>query len=359
MIDIQEKCNGLHFSSGQGVDTVVTIERVAQRAGVSVATVSRTLNNSPAVKPATAQRVRQAVEALGYVPNQSARNLRRNESQVILALAPNFSNPYYSRILTGIGDRAWELEYSVLVCNTLGHANSERRFLKMMESHQADGAILLGCHWDYSWLARFAQRSHIVQCCEYVPDLACPSVSIDNYAATREMVAYLQRLGHRRIAMIGADNQYISTRLRRQGYLDAMEEGGLEIREDWYRLADADYSFASGQTAAQALLAAAPRPTAIFCVSDILALSAIAAAQELGLSVPGELTVTGFDDLDYTTMMHPHLTTVAQPCHEMGRQSVDLLLDGLLDREEPSEQQIFLPYRLMERESAAAPDITA
>ena len=174
MIDIQEKCNGLHFASGQGVDTVVTIERVAQRAGVSVATVSRTLNNSPAVKPATAQRVRQAIEALGYVPNQSARNLRRNESQVILALAPNFSNPYYSRILTGIGDRAWELEYSVLVCNTLGHANSERRFLKMMESHQADGAILLGCHWDYSWLARFAQRSHIVQCCEYVPDLACP-----------------------------------------------------------------------------------------------------------------------------------------------------------------------------------------
>ena len=91
----------------------------------------------------------------------------------------------------------------------------------------------------------------------------------------------------------------------------------------------------------------------------VLALSVIAAAQELGLSVPGELTVTGFDDLDYTTMMHPHLTTVAQPCHEMGRQSVDLLLDGLLDREEPSEQQIFLPYRLMERESAAAPDITA
>ena len=312
---------------------MVTIERVAQRAGVSVATVSRTLNNSPAVKPATAQRVRQAVEALGYVPNQSARNLRRNESQVILALAPNFSNPYYSRILTGIGDRAWELEYSVLVCNTLGHANS--------------------------WLARFAQRSHIVQCCEYVPDLACPSVSIDNYAATREMVAYLQGLGHRRIAMIGADNQYISTRLRRQGYLDAMEERGLAVREDWYRLADADYSFASGQAAARALLAVTPRPTAIFCVSDILALSVIAAAQELGLSVPGELTVTGFDDLDYTTMMHPHLTTVAQPCHEMGRQSVDLLLDGLLDREEPSEQQIFLPYRLMERESAAAPDITA
>ncbi len=337
------------------VGPVVNIEQVARQAGVSVATVSRTLNNSSAVRPVTAQRVREAIEELGYVPNQPARNLRRNESQVILALAPNFSNPYYSRILTGIGDRAWELEYSVLVCNTLGHANSERRFLKMLESHQADGAILLGCHWDYGWLARFAERSHIVQCCEYVPDLACPSVSIDNYGATREMVAYLQNLGHRRIAMIGADNQYISTRLRRQGYLDAMAERGIEVREDWYRLADAEYSFASGLAAAQTLLGTDPRPTAIFCISDILALSVISAAQELGLSVPGELTVTGFDDVDYTTIVHPYLTTVAQPCHEMGRRSVDLLLDGLQAREDSPDRRTFLPYRLMERESAAAP----
>ena len=337
---------------------MVTIEQVARQAGVSVATVSRTLNNSPAVRPATARQVRQAVETLGYVPNQSARNLRRNESQVILALAPNFSNPYYSRILTGIGDRAWELEYGVLVCNTLGHANSERRFLKMMESHQADGAILLGCHWDYSWLARFAQRSHIVQCCEYVPDLDCPSVAIDNYAATREMVAYLRQLGHSRIAMIGADNQYISTRLRRQAYLDVMAQEALEVPENWYRLADADYSFASGQEAARALLAAVPRPTAIFCVSDILALSVISAAQELGLEVPGDLTVTGFDDVDYTTMVHPYLTTVAQPCHEMGRRSVDLLLDGIQNEQAALSACAFLPHRLMKRESAAPPKNT-
>ena len=337
---------------------MVTIGQVAQRAGVSVATVSRTLNNSPAVKPATAQRVRQAIDALHYVPNQSARNLRRNESRVILALAPNFSNPYYSRILTGIGDRAWELEYSVLVCNTLGHANSEPRFLKMLESHRADGAILLGCHWDYGWLARFSQQSHIVQCCEYVPDLDCPSVSIDNYAATQEIIEYLQQLGHTRIAMLGADNQYISTRLRRQAYLDAMGRKNLEVRSEWYRLADADYSFASGQAAARALLAVEPRPTAIFCTSDILALSVISAAQELGLEVPGGLTVTGFDDVDYTTMVHPHLTTVAQPCHEMGLRSVDLLLAGLQKEKPASSERTFLPHCLMKRESTAPPQST-
>lgn len=129
----------------------------------------------------------------------------------------------------------------------------------------------------------------------------------------------------------------------------------MEVREDWYRLADAEYSFASGLAAAQTLLETDPRPTAIFCISDILALSVISAAQELGLSVPGELTVTGFDDVDYTTMVHPYLTTVAQPCHEMGRRSVDLLLDGLQAREEGPDRRTFLPYRLMERESAAPP----
>lgn len=348
-----------YISRGRtGGSIVVTIEQVARQAGVSVATVSRTLNNSPAVKPATAQRVRQAIESLRYVPNQSARNLRRNESRVILALAPNFSNPYYSHILTGIGDRAWELEYSVLICNTLGHSSSERQFLKMLESHRADGAILLGCRQDYGWLSRYAERFPIVQCCEYVPDLECPSVSIDNYAAAREMVIYLQTLGHTRIAMIGADNQYISTRLRREGYLDAMAQAGLPVREDWYAQADAVYSFASGQEAARSLLAAEQRPTAIFCISDILALSAISAAQELGLTVPGELTVTGFDDVDYTAMVHPYLTTVAQPCHEMGRRSVELILDGFQGGAgDASADRAFIPYHLVERESAAPPAV--
>lgn len=332
---------------------MVTIEQVAQRAGVSVATVSRTLNNSPAVKPATAQRVREAIEALRYVPNQSARNLRRNESRVILALAPNFSNPYYSHILTGIGDRAWELEYSVLICNTLGHANGERHFLKMLESHRADGAILLGCCQDYDWLGRFAEGFPIVQCCEYVPGLECPSVSIDNYGAALEMVTYLQKLGHERIAMLGADNQYISTRLRREGYLDAMAQAGLAVSQSWYAQADAVYSFASGQGAARALLAVEPRPTAIFCISDILALSAISAAQELGLNVPGDLTVTGFDDVDYTAMVHPYLTTVAQPCHEMGRRSVELILNGLQCGKGALADHAFVPHQLVERESAA------
>lgn len=334
---------------------MVTIEQVARCAQVSVATVSRVLNNSPTVRPATAERVRSAIRELHYIPNQSARNLRRNESRVLLALAPNFSNPYYSRILTGIGDLAREREYSVLICNTAGSGENERHFLTMLERHRADGAILLGCHRDYTWLGDLSERFPIVQCCEYVPELNAPSVSIDNYAAAFETVTFLQTLGHRKIAMIGADNLYISTRLRQQGYRDAMTAAGCVPPASYYEEADADYSFASGQEAAKKILTLESRPTAIFCISDILALSVISVAQEIGLRVPEDLTVTGFDDVDYTTMFHPFLTTVAQPCYEMGRQSTALALDLLQGSAEKTAERSFIPHRLVERESSAPP----
>ena len=334
---------------------MVTIEQVAAFAGVSVATVSRTLNNSPTVKPATAQRVREAIEALNYVPNQSARNLRKNESRVILALAPNFSNPYYSHILTGIGDQAREMEYSVLICSTSGMPENEQHFLNMLETKRADAAILLGCHKDYDWVSNYAGRFPVVLCCEYVPELDCPSVSIDNYSATKETLKYLQNLGHRRIAMLGANNSYISTQLRRESYYAAMADAGLTVPEGYYAEADADYSFASGQAAARMLLSLEERPTAVFCVSDILALSVISVAQEKGLSVPEDLTVTGFDDVDYTTMVHPYLTTVAQPCYEMGRSSVSMVLDILQDPENADRGRRYLSHALVCRESAAGP----
>ena len=136
---------------------------------------------------------------------------------------------------------------------------------------------------------------------------------------------------------------------------NAMEEAGLPMPPGCYEEADAEYSFASGCVAAQKLLALKPRPTAVFCISDILALSVISVAQEMGIEVPRALTVTGFDDVDYTTIFHPYLTTIAQPCYEMGRQSTALILDMLRGSTEDIRRR-FLPYRLVERESAAPPE---
>lgn len=332
---------------------MVTIGDVAKYAGVSVATVSRVLNNSETVKPATADRVLAAIRDLDYVPNQSARNLRRSESGVILTLAPNFSNPYYSRILTGIGDLAHDSAYSVLICNTGGRPENEERFLKMLDAHRADGAIFLGCRKDNPRLKDYAQRHPIVQCCEYVPELEQPSVSIDNYAAAAETVRYLIAQGHRRVALLSAGNDFISTQLRRQGYEDVLHQAGLYCGDELVAYADADYSYNSGLTAADALLRLRPRPTAICCVSDILALSVISRAHDLGLRVPEDLSVTGIDDVDYTTMFHPQLTTVAQPCYEMGQESLRILL-RMLRGGQPPRTRTFLPYKLVLRESVAA-----
>lgn len=334
---------------------MVTIEQVAARAGVSVATVSRVLNNSDAVRPKTAGRVRAAIEALNYTPNQAARNLRRNETRVILALAPNFSNPYYSNVLTGIGDLAHEKGYSVFICNTDGKAENERNMLEMLEMHRADGAIFLGCQKHYTWLADYADRFPLVQCCEYVPELSVPSVSVDNYAAAKEAVTYLLSLGHRKIAILSADNAHISTQLRLQGYLDAMHAAGAAVNGDWITRSDPVYSFSSGRRCAERLLSLADRPTAVFCISDILALSVIYAAQDMGLTVPQQLTVMGFDDIEYTTMHRPLLSTVSQPMYELGRQSTAMLLGAIGADHTAGQTRVFLPHALKIRESSMAP----
>lgn len=334
---------------------MVTIDDVARAAGVSVATVSRVINRTSKARPETAQKVLTAIKQLNYVPNQSARNLRRNESHVILALAPNFSNPYYSRILEGIGETSRANGYSVLICTTGSDETREKHSLEMLKNNRADGAIFLGCRKDSFWLREYVEKHPIVQCCEFVPQLDCPSVSVDNYVAALESVRYLKKLGHRRIAMISSENKLISTQLRREGYLDALKEDGLVITPSYYAEADMDYSFASGCRAAEKLLRQTERPTAIFCISDILALSAISVAQEMGLAVPGDLTVTGFDDVDYTSMFHPYLTTVAQPCYDLGRQSTELLLSKIRG-EAHYKGRFHVPYRFVERESSAPPE---
>ena len=193
----------------------------------------------------------------------------------------------------------------------------------------------------------------MVQCCEYVPELKQPTVSIDNYTAAAETIDYLINQGHRRIALLSADNDFISTQQRRQGYEDVLRKAGLPCGGELVALADADYSYASGLVAAERLLRTEPRPTAVCCVSDILALSVISLAHDMGLRVPEDLSVTGFDDVDYTTMFHPHLTTVAQPCYEMGQVSLKILL-RMLGGEQVSRTHTFLPHKLVVRESVAA-----
>lgn len=329
---------------------MATIHDVAQRAGVSIATVSRVLNGKASGQAAV--RVQEAVEALCYVPNPTARNLRRSESRVILILAPNITNPYYASIASGINRTACDLGYTPLLYNTSGSRSTTQERLALLERRQADGAILMATEQGSAWLGDYAARYPIVQCSEYDPDVPIPHVCVDNYRAAREATAYLRRLGHKRIGIISSVNRYMSTELRLRGYADELRTCGLPVREEYIRYAAEDYNFKSGFDAAASLLSQENRPTALFCISDVLALGAIASAQEIGFQVPQDVSIIGFDDVEHTTMFHPHVTTVAQPSEEIGSRAVRLLSEVMAGSRVP--EQVLLPHKLIVRESTAA-----
>ena len=197
-----------------------TISEVAKTAGVSVATVSRVVNGSPSVSHETQARVQEAIERLGYQPNVWGRSLRRGESRVVLVIVPNVSNPYYAPIIAGTEDRLHEDGYSGMLCITNAEAGRRALYLEFLKDGRADGAILMEPARDDPHVTGMARHYHLVQCSEYCDNQAVSHVSVDNLAAAREVVLTLAGLGHRRIGFIGADNDFMSTIARRQGYLD-------------------------------------------------------------------------------------------------------------------------------------------
>ena len=329
-----------------------TISEVAKTAGVSVATVSRVVNGSPSVSHETQARVQEAIERLGYQPNVWGRSLRRGESRVVLVIVPNVSNPYYAPIIAGTEDRLHEDGYSGMLCITNAEAERRALYLEFLKDGRADGAILMEPARDDPHVTGMARHYHLVQCSEYCDNQAVSHVSVDNLAAAREVVLTLAGLGHRRIGFIGADNDFMSTIARRQGYLDGLRVLNIPPREDDQTFAGRDYSFASGVEAARRLLARPERPTALFCISDVLALGAVQAARELGLRVPEDLSVVGFDDIALAPYMVPSLASVRVPVTEMIKESINRLI-FMLDGGEFNFQQSF-PGALIERESLVA-----
>ena len=335
-----------------------TISEVAKTAGVSVATVSRVVNGSPSVSHETQARVQEAIERLGYQPNVWGRSLRRGESRVVLVIVPNVSNPYYAPIIAGTEDRLHEDGYSGMLCITNAEAERRALYLEFLKDGRADGAILMEPARDDPHAKRAEQQAKVAEAQKLLDQINAISEVMDydnevmdNLAAAREVVLTLAGLGHRRIGFIGADNDFMSTIARRQGYLDGLRVLNIPPREDDQTFAGRDYSFASGVEAARRLLARPERPTALFCISDVLALGAVQAARELGLRVPEDLSVVGFDDVEYAVMGHPRLTTVRQPCYELGRTAGELLLTQIQGG--PRGRAVYLPHTLIERDSTA------
>lgn len=334
---------------------MVTIKEVARLAGVSTATVSRTLAAPDKVAEVTRERVMRAVRELGYVPNTLGRNFRQRRSNLVLVLVPDISNPFFSSIIRGIERVAGEQGYRILLGDTQYNASRQRDYSELVTQRQADGIICLGMDIPFSY--RKGRKSidpawpPFVMACEYDGQIPVPTVCIDNEAAALAAVGELIALGHRDIAFINGPEASPICRDRLAGYRRALTEAGIAPRQAWWR--HGDFSLASGHREMRRLLAQKQRPSAVFCANDEMAMGAMRAAREAGLDLPGELSVMGFDDIDVAAYAWPSLSTVRQPRDAIGVQTMRLMLDLLQGRAAPQER-VILPHEIVLRESTVS-----
>lgn len=326
---------------------MAVIQDVAKLAGVSVATVSRVMNDSTNVLPETVTKVRSAMETLNYQPNLASRNLRSRKSQMILVVIPDFSNPFWGDILDGMDQEAERNNYKLIIYASHSNAERERNALAMLNQRQADGAILLSPVLHQSELIALDQKHPIVQCCEYAEGSTLPHVSINNYIASYQAVEYLARIGHQKIAMISSTNGFVSTSQREEGFKKALEDQHLSYNAQY--LQRGSYSFDSGYEKAQMLLRQAEHPTAILAISDTVAAGCLCAITEAGLRCPRDVAVIGFDNIPMSQMLYPKLSTVSQPRTQLGSSAVQMLIERLNGSKDC--RQFFLPHELVIRQS--------
>ncbi|SDM49791.1 LacI family DNA-binding transcriptional regulator [Sediminibacillus halophilus] len=326
---------------------MTTIHQVAKQAGVSVATVSRVLNGQNSVTAKTRIKVEDAIKKLNYEPSLLGRNLRNSESRLLLVLIPNISNPFYSEIINGIENTAIELGYNILLCETDTNAERENIYFDLVRKKMADGIISMDPAVNTDSLIRLAENHAIIQCSEYAVDSGIPYVTIDNAQAAYRAVKHLIKIGHQRIALINSDKKFLYARQRQLGYQKALEENDMGL-EDSLIVHTKGLDFSYGQQAMKKILMQKERPTAIFAVSDLLAIGALKEIHNQGLRVPEDIAIIGFDKIAFSNMTHPTLTTISQPMYEMGKAAADMLVKKIQGEEVES---LILEHELVIRES--------
>lgn len=325
---------------------------VAREAGVSPATVSRHLNGRIRLPQATRDRIDAAIARLGYRPNALAQRLSTGRSQAIGLVVPDIANPFFAAIAHGAGIAARAAGYSLSLSLTDGDAAREIEALQGLDTNAAEGIILAIGRPDPRVLAAVRRRGRqVVLLDEDLPGAEVPRVIVENAEGARLATSVLTRAGHRRIALVAGPQDAMSTGERLSGFAAAMAAAGIPVRPDW--ILYGDYSRAHGRAAGLRLLRADDRPTGIVALADVIAIGVIEAAAECGLAVPEQLSVTGFDDMEFADLLRPALTTVRQPIAAMGRLAVQRLLD-LMDGGLPP-MVTRLPVDLIERASVAGP----
>jgi len=311
----------------------VTIHDVAKKAGVSFKTVSRVLNNEANVSAETQEKVRKAISALQYSPSIAARVLAGSRSFLVGLLYDTPSSYYTHSVQMGALERCREAGFHLVLEKCSSEApDAAASILVSIKHTRLDGVILTPPLSDNQAVRESLVEQKIPHVLISPPKLepGVSSVTMDDRRAAFDMTQYLISLGHRRIGFIKGLSRHGAAMLRLLGYEDALRSGGIELDEDLVK--DGNFRFQSGADAAEQLLRQKERPTAIFASNDEMGAGAVATAHRLGISIPRELSVVGFDDVPYASITWPALTTVHQPIVEMGAAAAGLLIAGIQSR---------------------------
>lgn len=333
-----------------------TQDDVAKLAEVSQAAVSYVLNGSNSVNlpTGTRQRILDAACELNYVPNNAARTLRTRKTLTIAGVIPDITNPFYPWFERGIQDVAASHGYDLITYNTDGHAENERKALRLARQGRVDGLIFTAFHVSVDDLRPLVDDGLAVVVLgpsgQGWPEAGIDSLAIDNVAAARTAVEHLLAGGHVRIAMIAGVAGTPPRELRVRGYREALTAHDVPAEERLIRTGE--FTEEGGYEATIELLRLSPRPTAIFAANDLMAIGALRALREAGVAVPEEMAVVGFDDIPAAAHVHPALTTVAQFPHPLGRSAAELLFDRLLGRTTGPGRHREMPFELVRRESS-------
>ncbi len=337
----------------KGGAAIATIKDVAKTAGVSTTTVSHVINKTRFVSEKLRERVNQAITELNYQPYGLARSLRKKQSGAIGIVIPDNANPFFAEVVRGVEDTCFDNGYSVFLCNSDGEPTKERNYLNLLVEKGVDGLVLVSTGDDREAMRLLENREIpkvIVD--REISGLHMDSVLVNNKQGGYDAAKHLMELGHRNIGCITGPSNVTPSGLRIKGFRKALEESGLRLDERM--VVTGDFKSEGGREGFKKLMRGAVVPTAIFACNDMMAIGALNAARELGVTVPERVSLVGFDDIALASLVIPNLTTVAQPKYELGETGAELLLKRIDDRERP-ETGIVLETRLIKRDTCEPP----
>lgn len=334
---------------------MANMKEIARMANVSLGTVSHVLNGSAAVREPLRKRVLAAVEALGYQPSELARGLRRDKANVIGMIIPDITNPFFPAVVRGAEDVAFANGYRLILCNTDNDHAKELAHLNALRTYLPAGLIVIPS--DFSDLTAQAERYRragaAVVCVDRLPrHWSGDSVTVANEEGAYQATSLLARAGHRRLAMITGPLHLTNAQQRLSGFRRALRERKITVSPDYVQ--ETTFDKQGGYQKGRLLLRMLPRPTAIFAGNDMMALGALLAIREMSLRCPEDVSVMGFDDLDFAETTSPSLSSVYQPGYQLGTTAARILLDRVAGDTGKARHSV-LSTEVRIRASVAAP----